>query len=297
VRMPVIVGCTAMAAGLLFLGLVVPQYRPRAIAAPQTAATEVAETVRPLLQARPVAFTTPDSTGGLQSWALLDTRTQTVSGSDNMSATSDTVSMVKAWLAADYLRLATQRKQRPTPARLNELSIMIRDSDNDAAQDTYQLNGSTASIQRLIRTCGLTDSTAVPDLWSETRMSPRDAVRMGACVADGRAAGPQWTRWLVNEMRHVRGDGRFGVVNALPTAAAATTAIKNGWLLRDTDGLWHVNCLAMGDGWVLAVMMRYAAALGFEHGGAVCESVTTQLLDPVTAGQAPSPSAPVVTTN
>ncbi|MDT4988307.1 MAG: hypothetical protein QOI74_2401 [Micromonosporaceae bacterium] len=294
-RMPVIVGCTAMAAGLLFLGLVVPQYRPIAIAAPQ-ASTEAKPVARPLLQARPVAFTTPQAAGGFQAWALLDTRTSVISGSDDMSATSDTVSMVKAWLAADYLRIAAQRRQRPTAARLTELSIMIRDSDNDAAQDIYQLNGSTESIQRLIQLCGLTDSAAVPDLWSDTRMSPRDAVRMGACVADGRAAGPQWTTWLVNEMRHVRGDGRFGVVNALPAAAAAKTAIKNGWLLRDTDGLWHVNCLAAGDGWVLAVMMRYAAALGFEHGGEVCESVTTQLMDPVvTAGQAATTSPRPVT--
>jgi hypothetical protein len=293
--MPVIVGCTAMAAGLLFLGLVVPQYRPTAIAAPQ-ASTQAQPVAQPLLRARPVAFTAPESTAGFQSWALLDTRTAVISGSDNSSATSDTVSMVKAWLAADYLRIAAQRRQRPAAARLTELSVMIRDSDNDAAQDIYQLNGSTASIQRLIRMCGLTDSAAVPELWSETRMSPRDAVRMGACVADGRAAGPQWTRWLVNEMRHVRGEGRFGVVNALPTAAAATTAIKNGWLLRDTDGLWHVNCLAVGDGWALAVMMRYAASLGFEHGGEVCESVATQLMDPaVTASQAATTSPPPVT--
>jgi hypothetical protein len=270
----VIPGCVATALGLLLVGLVATPYvtgaaRP-ASPGPSTSGTEGPQ---PLLRPRPVAFTEP----GFHSWALLNTRTGAISGSDNLTDTNDTVSMVKAWLAADYLRLAAQRQETPTSARLHTLSIMIRDSDNDAAEETYRQNGSTSSIQRLIRVCGLTDSSAVPNRWSETRMSARDAVRMGACLADGRAAGRQWTMWVLNEMRHVRGDGRFGIVKALPPEAAATVAIKNGWLLRDDTGLWHVNCLAVGNGWVLAVMMRYDGSLGFEHGGTVCESVTTQL--------------------
>jgi hypothetical protein len=222
-----------------------------------------------------------------ESWALTDTRTRKISGSRNDAATNDTVSMVKPWLASDYFRLADQRGEKPTAATLHELSIMIRDSDNDAAEDIFHRNGSTSSIQRLISTCGLTDSTAVPDRWSETRVSARDAVRMGECIADGKASGSdRWTKWVLNEMRHVRGDGRFGVVDALPEAAAPTVAIKNGWLLRDTDGLWHVNCLADGDGWVLAILMRYDGSLGFEHGGQVCAAVTRQLINPAVAGAA-----------
>jgi hypothetical protein len=237
---------------------------------------------QPLLRARPVALSSP----GFQSWALLNTRTGELNGSANRNATSDTVSMVKAWLAADYLRQAAQRGEKPTAGRLRQLSIMIRDSDNQAAEAIYRLNGSTSSIQRLIRTCGLKNSTAVPGLWSDTRMSASDAVRMGACLADGRAAGPRWTKWVLDEMRQVRGDGRFGVVDALPDDVAVTTAIKNGWLLRDEDGLWHVNCLAIGDGWALAVMLRYPGSLGFEHGGTVCRSVTTQLMGGAASGSA-----------
>jgi hypothetical protein len=265
-----------MALGLLLVGLVAPPYGSGAAPPARAVAGPVPSGPRPLLQPRPVAFTE----AGFHSWALLDTRTRSISGSGNIADTSDTVSMIKAWLAADYLRQAAQRRQKPSDAQLHTLSIMIRDSDNDAAESTYRQNGSTGSIQRLIKTCGLTDSTPVPDRWSETRMSARDAVRMGGCLADGRAAGQQWTKWVLNEMRHVRGDGRFGIVDALPPQVASTVAIKNGWLLRDESGDWHVNCLAVGSGWVLAVMMRYDGSLGFEHGGTVCASVTQQLIDP-----------------
>jgi hypothetical protein len=276
---PVAIGCAAVTVGLLLLGVVAP-YGSAATSSVRSPVRvdPAADTTagQPLLRPRPVAVSSP----GFHSWALLNTRTGAISGSNNPAATSDTVSMVKAWLAADFLRQAAQRNESPTADRLRDLSIMIRDSDNRAAEDVFRRNGGTSSIQRLIRVCGLTHSSAIPDRWSETRMSAPDAVRMGACLADGRAAGPRWTTWVLNEMRQVRGDGRFGIVRALPADVAATTAIKNGWLLRDETGLWHVNCLAIGDGWVLAVMLRYPGSLGFEHGGTVCRSVTTQLMDP-----------------
>ncbi|MGC9671496.1 serine hydrolase [Planosporangium sp. 12N6] len=282
-RVPVVVGCAVVALGFL-VGVTTP-YGKVALPAARTGPTATPAAAQPLLRAASV--TMPAAV--FRSWALLDTRTGKLSGSDTIAATSDTLSMVKAWLAADHLRLAAQRRERPSTERLDELSIMIRDSDNEAAEDIFRRNGGTASIQRLIRTCGLTDSSAVPGRWSETRMSARDAVRMGACLADGRAAGPQWTSWVLDEMRRVRGDGRFGIVKALPAEAAAKTAIKNGWLLRDTDGLWHVNCLAVGDGWALAVMLRYQPSLGFPYGGAVCEQVTRQLLNPAATVRASPP--------
>jgi hypothetical protein len=215
---------------------------------------------------------------GFFSWALLDRRTNTLTGSANLAETTDTASMIKAWIAADYLRRATEQGLTPGPTRLQQLSIMIRDSDNAAAETIHGLNGGSASIGRLIQTCGLTDSSAYRGWWSNTAVSARDTVRMGACIADGRAAGPKWTGWLLDEMRQVRGAGNFGFRAALPADQAAGIAIKNGWLLRTEDRLWRVNCLAIGDGWVLGVLNRYPGSLGFEHGAALCRTVGEQLM-------------------
>ena len=68
--------------------------------------------------------------------------------------------------------------------------------------------------------------------WSRTRLSARDTARLGACIDDGRAAGPKWTKWLLNEMRLVRGVGDFGIRKAFPAAEQKTIAIKNGWIDR-----------------------------------------------------------------
>jgi len=216
---------------------------------------------------------------GFYSWALLDRRTAAMTGAANdMDASSTTESMVKTWIAGDYLRRLGG--QDPGQDRLDELSTMIRDSDDDAAEDIYQLDGADAVVKRMIEICGLTDTSIAEGLWWATEISARDAVRLGLCVADGRAAGPIWTSWLLSEMRQVRGEGRFGIIDALPSEVAASTSIKNGWTYYEGDDEWHIACLAVRVDWILAVIVRYPGQYELNYGAAVCRNVTRQLLYP-----------------
>jgi hypothetical protein len=211
------------------------------------------------------------------SWSLLDRRTGEIAGSSTMDETNWSASLIKPWLAADYLRQNT-----PSSGMRHTIEILIRDSDNEAANVLYSLDGGPASIRRLVRVCGLTDTVADPYDWGVTNISARDTVRMGACLADGRAAGPQWTSWLLELMRSVRGEGNFGIRDALPPAESSAVAIKNGWEHFTDDDLFHVNCMAIGDTWVLAVMQRYQPADGWSsdlaRGAERCTEVAEQLL-------------------
>jgi hypothetical protein len=240
--------------------------------AAQVAAAQLPVDGQPLLHPAKVNLTGVE----FGSWALLNRSTGEIAGSPNLAATNTTASMIKAWLAADFLRLSAEKRETPPAATLSRLSIMIRDSDNDAASDFYAALGNDATITRLAQTCGLTETTADTD-WSHVLMSARDAVRMGGCIGDGRAAGSRWTTWVLNEMRAVRGVGRFGVISALPNQVAGATAIKNGWIDRP-DGTWHVNCLAVGPDWSVAVMLVYPISKGLSHGAAACKSVAQQLM-------------------
>ncbi|GAA4169279.1 hypothetical protein GCM10022251_61450 [Phytohabitans flavus] len=214
---------------------------------------------------------------GWWSWAMIDRRTGKIYGSSNMSETNTTASLIKSWIGADYLRRAAESGQTPSAARMQQLTIMIRDSDNEAAQSLWEAVGGSASIGRLIKTCKLTDSSGYKNMWSNTRLSPRDTARLGVCIADGRAAGPKWTKWLLSEMRAVRGVGDFGIRKAFPASTQKSIAIKNGWVTRDALGEWHVNCLAIGDGWTMGVMTRYPVSLGYEYGAKICRDVASQL--------------------
>ncbi|MFY1634501.1 serine hydrolase [Solwaraspora sp. WMMB335] len=220
----------------------------------------------------------PTPADGFFSWAALNRRTGLLRGSANLAAPSDTMSLVKAWLAADDLRRSDEQGHLPRAPQLAQLSAMIRDSDNPAADATYARVGRRASIERMVDICGLTDSAPEMNRWSNTVVSARDLTRLGDCLANGHAAGPRWTPWLLGEMRAVRGEGDFGPRAALTPEYAATIAIKNGWLLRDEDGLWHISCLAIGETWVIAALARYPGERGLAYGAGFCRQIGAALL-------------------
>lgn len=234
--------------------------------------------------------------GQFFSWALLDRATGEISGSKNITATNSTESMIKIWIVSDYLRRLGDKE--PSAQRKKQASTAIRDSNDNAAESLYNAGGRGPVIDRMIDTCGLTDTKkAAPPgsssiWWSYTRISARDAVRLGECVKSGKAAGEKWTPWVLSEMTKVRGTtaakdqqrtqggGHWGIIDGLPEEIReqGPVAIKNGWTLINADGLWHLNCLAVADDWVLAVLMRYPGGKGLDFGANVCESVTTQLV-------------------
>ncbi|MGV9976463.1 hypothetical protein ACWDUH_02145 [Micromonospora wenchangensis] len=220
---------------------------------------------------------------GWYAWSVLDRRTGAIIGSDNMAETSTTASLIKSWIVADYLRRAAEDGQTPSDAKLADATRIIRDSDNTRAEQFYNGVGRSASIKRLISLCKLTDSSVAADGgWSRTNLSPRDAARLGNCIADGRAAGPKWTKWLLNEMRLVRGSGDFGIRKAFPAAQQKKIAIKNGWIDRTREQEMHINCLAIGDTWTMGVMVRYPINLGYEYGMKNCQKITEALIGPTT---------------
>lgn len=231
-------------------------------------------------QASPPPAPVDQPAGEFTGWAILDRKTGAINGSDTMADASTTASLIKAWIVADYLRRTAEAGQEPSQERLDQLELIIRDSHNEYAEALFREIGAHESIGRLIDICRLTDSRPYRDYWSNTQLSPRDTARMGLCIADGRAAGPDWTDYLLNEMRLVRGVGDFGIRHAFPPAQRSEIAIKNGWIDRDYDGNWHVNCLAIGDTWIMGVMVRYPIRLGYEYGAELCRSLATEHLLP-----------------
>ena len=269
----------------------------------------------PTLAAGPVLV---DFQGDFLGWALMDRSTGKIDGSKNMSETNSTESMLKAWIVSDYLRQLGGKD--PSAALQKAASLAIRDSNDDAADQVYSAAGGSYRtqpdgkpdpvIQRAIKTCGLTDTRrssvgGKTGWWSFTEMSPRDAVRLGNCIASGKAAGPKWTKWVLNEMSKVRGSvkdqqaksggGRWGIIDGLPAEikAQGPVSIKNGWTQLGYDGNWHVNCLAVTNKWSLAVMMRYPAGNGLTYGAQVCASIASQLVTPQPGAALKVPPQPV----
>jgi len=218
------------------------------------------------------------SHSGWYSWALMDTRTGELFGPADRDAVSTTASLIKSWIGADFLRRSADQGRPPSAEETELVETMIRDSDNEAAEELYAANGRDGSIRRLISTCGLHDTTVAADGgWSGTLLSPADITRLGACIADGRAAGPTWTEYLLEQLRAVRDDGDFGIRKAFPEEQQKAIATKNGWVDREEEQEYHVSCMAIGTGWVVGVMARYEIDKGPEYGAEICRLVGQQL--------------------
>jgi hypothetical protein len=227
--------------------------------------------------ARTPATVAPDF-AGWRAWALLDRRTGRITGSPNHhTQTSTTESMVKAWLAADYLA-GLERAGRDLDAHArHRIRDAIRVSDDAAAEWLYRSRGGDATIRRMVDTCRLTGTHVEPGNWALTRITARDAARLGGCLADGTASGSRWRDWLLWEMRQVAPSNGFGIREAFGPGTANRIAVKNGWTARSGTGLWHVNCLGVWDHWSLAVLVRYPIRLDLGYGAAACRDVTRQL--------------------
>lgn len=206
------------------------------------------------------------------SWAYLNIPTgHTTTG--GQPGTNSTESMIKAGIAVDYLHGLETAGRDPDGRELDLLTRMIRDSDDQAAQTLYLARGGDAATRRIIDGCALTHTTITPNWWSKTQLDAADAARLGACVQTGRLASRRWSDWVLDQMRQVRGEGRFGLVDVDPGAA-----IKNGWTLRVDDGLWHVNCLGVTDRWAVAVLLRYPGSRGLGYGSTTCTRIADEIL-------------------
>lgn len=208
------------------------------------------------------------------SWALMDRKDGALIGSANSAETNRTCSMIKSWIAADYLR----QKPSPSDARLADIEIMIRDSDSVTADRLMNEIGRVPSFTRMRDLCKTTDFTP-KNTWSQAVVSARDMCRVGDTVAKGAIANPKWTEHVLGLMRTVR-RGSWGVREAFPPAEHPGIAIKNGWDTTAAKGTYHANCLAIHDRWVMVVLTRYPLKISANetYGADVCKSVATQLL-------------------
>lgn len=221
---------------------------------------------------RPMLFLNADT---WVSWAVADLTTGNIT-TDGQPGTGITASVIKIGIAADYLAGTEQAHREPTRPELDRISRMIRDSDNTAAEQLYEARGGRAVIARLIAHCGLTHTVA-GRTWGVTTLDAADLAALGGCVGVGILTTGRWTAWLLDQMRGIRGVGVFGIATKRPTVGGVPLAYKNGWLL--VDGRWHVNCLAVATGWVLAVMVTYPAGYGLAYGADVCAQLAVAAPD------------------
>ncbi|WP_099023732.1 serine hydrolase, partial [Mycolicibacterium palauense] len=192
------------------------------------------ETVWPVLRSSTTtSISAPAAAGADIEVVVLDRNTgQTVSnGTDRPFPIA---SVAKLFIADDLLLRASKGETTLTPADRESLDLMLRSSDDSAAQNFWDRDGGNAIITRVVARYGLTGTTAPYNgHWDVTQSTASDLVRYYDKLLNGSGGlPPQQANVIMSNLAHYTPTGtdgypqRFGIPDGL---YAEPVAVKQGW--------------------------------------------------------------------
>jgi hypothetical protein len=191
-------------------------------------------------------------------------------------------SVVKISIAIGFLRQLHQRGQALSDDEREELTNMIEQSDNTAAEALWEASQRQDALAVTEQAAGITHTAyQVGHGWGFTLTIAHDQAQLEAALARGQMLDADDTALVLNLMHHVVSSEQWGFEDSVP--AAVSPGIKNGWY-EDTDApVWRIHCTAIFDSpklvhrFSIAVMTRYPATLGMGYGEDTCRGVAHKL--------------------
>ena len=191
---------------------------------------------------------------------MLDRNTgQTVSNGANTPF--PIASVVKLFIADDLLLQESKGQTKLSPADRKSLDIMLRSSDDSAAQNFWDRSGGNAIIARVKARYGLAGTTAPYNRhWDVTTSTASDLVRYYDMLLDGTGGlPPEQANIIISNLAQSTPTGtdgypqRFGIPEGL---YAEPVAVKQGWFC-----CWNgANQLHVSTG-VIGPERRYVMAI------------------------------------
>jgi hypothetical protein len=144
-------------------------------------------------------------------------------------------SVVKLFIADDLLLQESEGETKLSAADRNSLDIMLRSSDDNAAQNFWNRSGQNAIIARVVARYGLTGTTAPSNgHWDVTLSTASDLVRYYDMLLGGTGGlPPEQANVIISNLAQSTPTGtdgypqRFGIPEGL---YAEPVAVKQGWL-------------------------------------------------------------------
>jgi Beta-lactamase len=143
-------------------------------------------------------------------------------------------SVVKLFIADDLLLQESKGETTLSPADRKSLDLMLRSSDDSAAQTFWNRSGQNAIIARVVARYGLTGTTAPSNgHWDVTQSTASDLVRYYDMLLDGTGGlPPEQANVIISDLAQSTPTGtdgypqRFGIPEGL---YAEPVAVKQGW--------------------------------------------------------------------
>jgi len=194
------------------------------------------------------------------SFTLLDRQTgQQISDGDG--SPFPIASVAKLFIADDYLLQVAQGKAEMTPEDRQSLDVMLRSSDDSAAEIFWNRDGGNEVIARVNARYGLGSTSAPYDgHWWNTMSTTADLVKYYSMLLNGTGGLPmEQANIMMSDLAQSTPNGvdgypqRFGIPDGL---FAEAVAVKQGWMC-----CWNgANWLHMSTG-VIGPDRRYVMAI------------------------------------
>ena len=156
-----------------------------------------------------------------------------------------TASIVKADILATLLLQRQHQAAGLSPAEQQLATLMIEESDNDAASALWDVIGAAAGLAAADQVLGLRHTEPGPGgLWGLTATTVTDQLHLLADLTS--AAGPLTAasrHYELGLMRSVEPGQNWGVTAA--AGRASLPAVKNGWLPDGPSGWWVINSIGV----------------------------------------------------
>jgi hypothetical protein len=171
-------------------------------------------------------------------------------------------SVAKLFIADDLLLQEAKGQTQLSPADRTALDVMLRSSDDNAAEVFWNRGGGSDIISRVTARYGLGATTAPYDgRWFNTMSTPGDLVRYYDMLLDGSGGLPRdRAQIILSNLAQSTPTGidgypqRFGIPDGL---YAESVAVKQGWMCCWDGGNW----MHMSTG-VIGTDQRYVMAIG-----------------------------------
>jgi hypothetical protein len=161
-------------------------------------------------------------------------------------------SVAKLFIADDLLLQAAKGQTDLTPNDRKQLDIMLRASDDDAANDFWDRGGGSAIIDRVSARYGLSTTTKPYDgKWWNTMSTAADLTHYYDLLLSGGGGLPaDKANVILSDLAQSAPSGidgypqRFGIPDGLP---ADPVAVKQGWMCCWNGGDWmHMSTGVVG---------------------------------------------------
>ena len=202
-----------------------------------------------------------DASGAEISVLVLDRVTgKTVSNGDD--SPFPIASVAKLFIADDLLLQEAKGQTQLSPADRTALEVMLRSSDDSAAENFWNRSGGSEIITRVTERYGLTATTTPYNgHWFNTLSTASDLVRYYDKLLDGSGGLPaQQASIIVSNLAQSTPTGidgysqQFGIPDAL---YAEPVAVKQGWMCCWNGGNWMHESTG-----VIGWDRRYVMAIG-----------------------------------